>query len=70
VCEIVKWSIAQGLDRVNLSTGSDQSKLRWKPKELVFSEAVQRSDTWRGRASFYGFLAYEALSRARERLKV
>jgi CelD/BcsL family acetyltransferase involved in cellulose biosynthesis len=70
VCEIVKWSIAQGLDRVNLSTGNDQSKLRWKPRELVFSEAVQRSDTWRGHASFYGFLVYEALSRARERLKV
>ena len=31
--EIFKWSFAQGLRLVNLSTGTDLGKLRWRPTE-------------------------------------
>jgi len=29
--ETIKWAIARGLWHINLFTGKDQSKLRWKP---------------------------------------
>jgi hypothetical protein len=35
---------------VNLSTGADVSKTRWRPDEIVYRSAVQTSDTARGRA--------------------
>jgi CelD/BcsL family acetyltransferase involved in cellulose biosynthesis len=70
VSEIIKWAVSHGMKRVNLSTGTDQSKLRWKPTELVFRDAVQISPTVRGRAAFQVFKAYEGLSRLRGRLGV
>ena len=48
VAEAVKWAIAQGCRRVNLSTGSDVSKTRWRPACTDFIEGVQPSGTWRG----------------------
>jgi CelD/BcsL family acetyltransferase involved in cellulose biosynthesis len=63
--EMIKWAFAQGVDRVNLSTGRDQSKTGWRPREVVFRNAVQISPTWRARAAFGPFRAYEALGRAR-----
>jgi CelD/BcsL family acetyltransferase involved in cellulose biosynthesis len=63
--EVFKWSLAQGVERVNLSTGRDQSKERWKPRQVLFGNAVQISPTWRARAAFGPFHAYEALGRAR-----
>ena len=33
--EAIQYAIAAGLKRVNLSTGADQSKLRWRPEEIV-----------------------------------
>jgi CelD/BcsL family acetyltransferase involved in cellulose biosynthesis len=68
--EIIRWAIANGLRRVNLSTGTDQSKLRWKPVAIVFRDAVQISPTLRARAGFRVFRAYEALSRTRGKLGV
>jgi len=65
--ETIKWAITRGLRHVNLSTGKDQSKLRWKPAEIILYEAVQVSPTLRGRLAFGGFLAYEALACWRER---
>ena len=65
VTEIIKWAFAHGVERINLSTGRDQSKMRWKPREVLFRDAVQVSPTVRARAAFGAFLAYEALSRAR-----
>jgi len=47
--EILKWAIAQGLPIANLSTGTDQSKLRWKPTEIGFQDFTQPSPTFRGR---------------------
>jgi CelD/BcsL family acetyltransferase involved in cellulose biosynthesis len=68
VAEMLKWALANGIARVNLSTGTDQSKLRWKPAEVIFRDAVQISPTRRGRLVFGVFQAYEALNRARARL--
>lgn len=65
--ETIKWAITRGLGHINLSTGKDQSKLRWKPAEIILYEAVQVSPTLRGRLAFGGFLAYEALARWRLR---
>jgi CelD/BcsL family acetyltransferase involved in cellulose biosynthesis len=62
VSEIIKWAIEHGLQRVNLSTGNDQSKLRWKPDEVIFRDAIQISPTPRGR---FVFQAFKALSRIR-----
>jgi CelD/BcsL family acetyltransferase involved in cellulose biosynthesis len=63
--EIIKWAIANKFQRVNLSTGNDQSKLRWKPDEIVFHNAVQVSPTRRARLVFPAFVAYESWSRGR-----
>jgi CelD/BcsL family acetyltransferase involved in cellulose biosynthesis len=43
VAEAIQWAFAQGLGGVDLSTGKDPSKLRWKPTEFVSCEAVQSS---------------------------
>jgi CelD/BcsL family acetyltransferase involved in cellulose biosynthesis len=65
MAEIIKWAIERNFQRINLSTGNDQSKLRWKPQEILFHNAVMISPTLRGRLSFPGFLTYEAVSRWR-----
>lgn len=43
VAEAIQWAIGQGLSGVDLSTGRDLSKLRWKPTEFVAWEGVQSS---------------------------
>jgi CelD/BcsL family acetyltransferase involved in cellulose biosynthesis len=40
VAEVMKWAIASGITGVNLSTGTDASKTRWRPQEIVFRDAV------------------------------
>ncbi len=49
VAEAIKWAIGQGYRRVNLSTGCDVSKTRWRPCHVEFVEGVQPSARWRGR---------------------
>ena len=49
--ETIKWAIDVGFARVNLSTGKDLSKLRWKPTEIGFQEAVQISPSLRGQVA-------------------
>jgi CelD/BcsL family acetyltransferase involved in cellulose biosynthesis len=68
--EVFKWALAHGVERVNLSTGRDQSKVRWKPREVLFGSAVQISPTWRARTAFGPFRAYEALAQARHKATV
>ena len=46
---IMRWAIDQGIPRVNLSTGNDQSKTRWRPREILFHAGVQIAPTMRGR---------------------
>jgi CelD/BcsL family acetyltransferase involved in cellulose biosynthesis len=60
MAEALKWAIEHAVDIVNLSTGKDQSKLRWKPDEIVFQTFVQASQTLRGRLSGR---AYQTLAR-------
>ena len=63
--EMIRWSFAKGVARINLSTGRDQSKMGWRPREVLFRDAVQVSPTWRARAAFPVFRVYETASRAR-----
>ena len=46
--EIMRWGISQRLSAVNLSTGRDLSKLRWRPKEIKFMQGLERNSGWRG----------------------
>src|SRR5262249_36625382 len=38
VAEAIQWAIGQGMSGVDLSTGRDLSKLRWKPMEILSCE--------------------------------
>ncbi len=51
VAEAIKWAIGQGYRRVNLSTGSDVSKTRWRPAHVEFAEGLQPAATWRGQVA-------------------
>ena len=51
VAEAVKWAIGQGLDGVNLSTGVDTSKTRWRPLEVRYVEGFQAAESIRGRVA-------------------
>jgi CelD/BcsL family acetyltransferase involved in cellulose biosynthesis len=66
MAEMFKWAFAHGVERVNLSTGHDQSKVRWKPREVRFHNALQVSPTRRAWMAFGVFRAYEAYGRLRE----
>lgn len=52
---ILQWAIEQGFDYVNLSTGRDQSKLRWRPVELQHENATQVAPTVRSRRIFKAY---------------
>jgi CelD/BcsL family acetyltransferase involved in cellulose biosynthesis len=58
LAESIKWAIERGFTRVNLSTGNDVSKTRWRPTEIIFHDAMQICPTLRGRIAFklYDFL--------------
>ena len=45
VIEILKWAILNDVDLVNLSTGDDESKTRWRPTRIAYHDAAQRSGT-------------------------
>lgn len=40
VAEAMQYAIGEGLDRVNLSSGKDVSKTRWRPEELAYREVT------------------------------
>jgi CelD/BcsL family acetyltransferase involved in cellulose biosynthesis len=48
VAEAIQYAIAEGFRTVNLSTGSDVSKLRWGPDETVYRDAFLVSPSRRG----------------------
>lgn len=52
VAEAMKHAIGEGLVSVNLSTGNDRSKLRWRPREVAFREALFISSRALGRAKY------------------
>jgi CelD/BcsL family acetyltransferase involved in cellulose biosynthesis len=59
VAEAMKQAIAERLDTVNLSTGRDASKQRWRPREIAFREAWLVSPRTLGRAKWRAFAAAE-----------
>lgn len=61
VAEALKWSIAQGLSVANLSTGTDVSKTRWRPRQVEFAGGTVISPAARGR------FAYALVEKARAR---
>ena len=67
--EMIRWSFAKGVARINLSTGRDQSKMGWRPREVLFRDAVQVSPTWRARPAFAVFRVYETVNEARIKAK-
>jgi CelD/BcsL family acetyltransferase involved in cellulose biosynthesis len=46
--EAIKWAIKTGFKTINLSTGRDQSKLRWRPTEVPLIEVDLVASSWRG----------------------
>lgn len=52
VAGAIKWAIEKGMTRVNLSTGSDVSKTRWRPESVTFVEGHQVPHTWRSRLAY------------------
>jgi CelD/BcsL family acetyltransferase involved in cellulose biosynthesis len=63
VVEIIKWAIERKFELLNLSTGKDLSKLRWKPDEITFQDITQPACSLRGQ------LALRAESWLRNRSK-
>ena len=49
VAEAIKYAIAEGLDTVNLSPGTDVSKTRWGPREVPYLTAFEVSKRLRSR---------------------
>lgn len=47
--EALRWAIGQGMGRVNLSTGADVSKLRWRPIAIQTRSGTQLSSRRRAR---------------------
>jgi CelD/BcsL family acetyltransferase involved in cellulose biosynthesis len=55
MAEMIQWALARGIREINLSTGNDQSKLRWKPEEVLLHEAVLISPSPRVRAALWAY---------------
>ena len=51
VAESIKWAIASGIRTINMSTGNDVSKTRWRPTEISYREAIQISPSIRAHAA-------------------
>lgn len=52
VAEAIKYSIGQGFRIVNLSTGADVSKTRWRPQQVVYHGGYEVFAAVRSRAAF------------------
>jgi CelD/BcsL family acetyltransferase involved in cellulose biosynthesis len=53
--ETIKYAIGQGIATINLSTGKDNSKTRWRPRELALAQVVQVSPTTLSKLAWRGF---------------
>lgn len=62
VAEAIRWAIGEGFSLVNLSTGTDVSKMRWRPQQVVFAGGYQVAPTARARLAFRSL---EAMRRRR-----
>ncbi len=50
--ETFQWAISEGVRVVNLSAGTDRSKLRWGPAAVEFRTLIEVSPGWRARVAF------------------
>ncbi|MDP4006127.1 GNAT family N-acetyltransferase [Methylobacterium sp. NEAU K] len=64
VAESIRWAIEHGFTVVNLSTGTDVSKMRWRPQQVVFAGGYQVSPTMRARLAFASLEAVRRRRRA------
>jgi CelD/BcsL family acetyltransferase involved in cellulose biosynthesis len=51
VAEAIRYAFANGFAFVHLSTGTDESKLRWRPERTVYREGVEYAGGVRGTAA-------------------
>jgi CelD/BcsL family acetyltransferase involved in cellulose biosynthesis len=58
IAEAIRWCIERNVAVVNLSTGTDRSKTRWRPEYSMHSDAIARGP---GLAARLAFLASQAL---------
>ena len=65
LAEIVKYAIGRGTTSINLSTGNDVSKTRWRPQEMVYRSAVQVAPRALARAHYLGFRAVRSVGTGR-----
>ncbi|HTA20642.1 MAG TPA: hypothetical protein VK989_15220, partial [Polyangia bacterium] len=63
VAEAIQYAIASGFSSVCLSTGSDTSKQRWRPREGLYREVEILSPSMRGK------VAHEVFARTRRAVK-
>jgi CelD/BcsL family acetyltransferase involved in cellulose biosynthesis len=52
LAEAIQWCISRGITIVNLSTGTDESKMRWRPDRSMHSEAVVQASGLKARLAF------------------
>lgn len=52
LAEAIKWAIAERFAIVNLSTGRDVSKTRWRPRQAHYASGTQRSGAWRSELAY------------------
>jgi CelD/BcsL family acetyltransferase involved in cellulose biosynthesis len=67
--EAIQYAIAAGFKRVNLSTGADQSKLRWRPREVLTRSLVMRKPTMRARLVHHAVEVGRSIRAKREKQK-
>jgi CelD/BcsL family acetyltransferase involved in cellulose biosynthesis len=65
LAEIVKYAIGRGLTSVNLSTGNDVSKSRWRPREVVYRSGVDVAPRVSAQAHYLGFRAVRSVGAGR-----
>lgn len=53
VAEAIKWAIANGFSIVNLSTGTDVSKTRWRPAQVLYALGFELAPTIRARVAYF-----------------
>lgn len=58
IAEAIRWCIDHEIAIVNLSTGTDPSKMRWRPEHSMHSDAIARGS---GLSARLAFLAGKAL---------
>lgn len=67
VAEALKWAIGQGITSADLSVGTDVSKTRWGPRELVLEDAACVRNSARARAAY---AAYQLAAGARAKSSI